>query len=281
MATPFKSEHYTCDHTCHSPHQVHVGKNREPKPKWNVGVISYPGLAWASHQTKYHTACQCPNPDTLHHLTTPKEFVKFAARIYLSRRTEGMKERAMEQYREAWSLVYEGDPPLHDDGGPLDLALDERYEVDVTWGHIPVEPLKRPHPLGPPPVLRVQDSESLNLATERRSTSTADDSSGDASMHVDSDRPEIPSLPAHQGSLPRDELSRASADTEGADSRTPLTYPPSRLMPIPPIVDHLLSEIDELKEALAVEVENQRRRDAEVRSLREEFLRLRDAIEVD
>ncbi|KAF6741075.1 hypothetical protein DFP72DRAFT_947224, partial [Ephemerocybe angulata] len=255
MAAPFKSEHYTCDHT--------------------------PGLAWASHQTKYHTACQCPNPDALHHLTTPKEFVKFAARIYLSRRTEGMKERALEQYREAWSLVYEGDPPLHEDGGPLDLALDERYEVDVTWGHIPVEPLKRPHPLGPPPVLRVQDSESSNLATERRSTSTADDSLGDASMHVDSDRTEIPSLSGHQGSLPHDESSRsASADTQDANTRTPPTYPQSRLMPIPPIVDYLLSEIDELKEALAVEVENRRRRDAEVRSLREEFLRLRDAIQV-
>ncbi|KAF5311379.1 hypothetical protein D9611_012539 [Ephemerocybe angulata] len=144
----------------------------------------------------------------------------------------------------------------------IDLALDERYEVDVTWGHIKVEPLRRPHPRGPPPVLRVQDSESSNLAAERGSTSmgpAVDDSLSDASMNADSDRPELPSLHAHQGKPSRS----ASPDTPNVTARTPPTYPPSRLIPIPPIVDHLLSEVDELKEALAVEVENRRRRDVE------------------
>ncbi|KAF5311332.1 hypothetical protein D9611_012618 [Ephemerocybe angulata] len=55
---------------------------------------------------------------------------------------------------------------------------------------------------------------------------------------------------------------------------TPTSSPPttskSHLMPIPPIVDHLLNEIDELKEALATEVERGRKQKEEVDALRKE-----------
>ncbi|KAF6752476.1 hypothetical protein DFP72DRAFT_904940 [Ephemerocybe angulata] len=51
------------------------------------------------------------------------------------------------------------------------------------------------------------------------------------------------------------------------------------LLPIPPIIDHLLTEIDELKEALEVETRARKQRDKELRTLRDDVSAMRSLIE--
>ncbi|KAF6752327.1 hypothetical protein DFP72DRAFT_905696 [Ephemerocybe angulata] len=69
-----------------------------------------------------------------------------------------------------------------------------------------------------------------------------------------------------------------NTDQVPSTSNSPPTASQSHLMPIPPIVDHLLDEIDELKEALAVEVERGRGRELELEALRKEVGELRNAV---
>ncbi|KAF6745836.1 hypothetical protein DFP72DRAFT_924041 [Ephemerocybe angulata] len=69
-----------------------------------------------------------------------------------------------------------------------------------------------------------------------------------------------------------------NTDQVPSTSNSPPTASQLHLMPIPPIVDHLLDEIDELKEALAVEVERGRGRELELEALRKEVGELRNTV---
>ncbi|KAF5318277.1 hypothetical protein D9611_014689 [Ephemerocybe angulata] len=291
MTTHNKTRLFTCDHRCHSVDASLLSNSRD-KLMLNVGIVVASNKTdWDRHQSKYHTSCQCPSPNMLFHQTTHNELVKYAARIYLSRKSDIMRATIMQMYRQAWSYVYAGPPPEHQ-RGPLDFSLDGRYPVyGITWGSSPLYPLVPPHPLGPDPVVITP---SINQVPVHHASYVPASASNhppirsvppwrDAVIQATflSQPSPILSSPVEPSSststVPTAEpIPEALEDLPAAEDRA--SSPPFRPSVIPPIVDHLLNEIDELRDALTKEVEIRARREVEMDSLRGQVALWRNAV---
>ncbi|KAF6749821.1 hypothetical protein DFP72DRAFT_911831 [Ephemerocybe angulata] len=288
MTTHNRTKLFTCDHLCHSTD----ASNLRDKLMLNVGIVIASGKTdWDRHQAKYHTSCRCPSPNTLFHQTTHHELVKYAARIYLSRKTDAMRVTIMQMYRQAWSCLYAGAPPEHQHG-PLDFSQDGRYPVyGITWGSSPLYPLDSPHPLGPDPVVIAPP---INQVPVYHAPSVPAPASNhppvrsvppwrvaviqDTFLSLPSPILPSPVEPSSSTStVPTAEpIPEALKDLPAAEDRAP--SPPFRPSVIPPIVDHLLNEIDELRDALTKEVEIGARREVEMDSLRSQVALWRNAV---
>ncbi|KAF6747658.1 hypothetical protein DFP72DRAFT_919333 [Ephemerocybe angulata] len=291
MTTHNRSRLLTCDHLCHSA-DAFLPSNFRDKLMLNIGIVIGGKKDWDRHQAKYHTSCQCPSPNTLFHQTTHHELVKYAARIYLSRNTDAMRVTIMQMYRQAWSCLYAGAPPEHQHA-PLDFSLDERYPVyGITWGSSPLYPLVPPHPLGPAPMVITPP---INQVPVYHAPSVPAPASNhppirsvwpwrvaviqDTFLSLPS--PLLPGPSPIESSnstttVPKAEIPEIPENPPAVEDRVP--SPPFRPSVIPPIVDHLLNEIDELKDALTKEVEIGARREVEMDSLRGQVALWRNAI---